>query len=55
MLNRRHFLSSTAGVVVNGRYLDHPALDRMLATPEKMARSGEHDLIHRPRQGRPLK
>ena len=44
-----------SGVVANGRYLDRPALDRMLATAERMARSGEHDLIHRPGQVRPLK
>lgn len=43
------------GVVANGRYLDRPALDRMLATAEKLARSGQHDLIHRPGQERPLK
>jgi imidazolonepropionase-like amidohydrolase len=44
-----------SGVVANGRYLDRPALDRMLATAEKMARSGEHDLIHRPGRGRASK
>jgi imidazolonepropionase-like amidohydrolase len=44
-----------SGVVANGRYLDRPALDRMLATTEMMARSGEHDLIHRPGHGRQLK
>jgi len=41
--------------MANGRYLDRPALNRMLAIVEKMARSGEHDLVHRPGQGRPLK
>jgi imidazolonepropionase-like amidohydrolase len=44
-----------SGVMANGRYLDRPALNRMLAIVEKMARSGEHDLVHRPGQGRPLK
>jgi imidazolonepropionase-like amidohydrolase len=44
-----------SGVVADGRYLDRPALDRMLATAEKMARSGKHDVIHRPGQAMPSK
>lgn len=44
-----------SGVVANGRYLDRAALDAMLATAERLARSGKHDLIHRPRPGRALK
>ena len=42
-----------SGVVVNGRYLDRRALDGMLAQAERLARSGEHDLIHRPTRSRP--
>jgi imidazolonepropionase-like amidohydrolase len=42
-------------VVANGRYLDRPALDAMLATAERLVRSGNHDEIHRPRPGRALK
>lgn len=42
-------------VVVKGRYLDRPMLDSMLATAERMARSGAHDLVHRPRQAKPRK
>ena len=37
-----------SAVVANGRYLDRPTLDAMLATAERLARSGKHDLIHRP-------
>jgi len=37
-----------SAVVANGRYLDRPALDVMLATVERLARSGKHDMIHRP-------
>lgn len=37
-----------SGVVANGRYLDRPALDRMLAGLERMARGAGHDSIHRP-------
>jgi imidazolonepropionase-like amidohydrolase len=44
-----------SGVVANGRYLDRRALDAMLATAERLARSGEHDLIHRPGRGRASK
>jgi imidazolonepropionase-like amidohydrolase len=44
-----------SAVVANGRYLDRPTLDAMLATAERMARSGKHDLIHRPGPGRALK
>jgi imidazolonepropionase-like amidohydrolase len=44
-----------SAVVSNGRYLDRPALDAMLATAERLARSGKHDEIHRPRPGRGLK
>ena len=40
------------GVVTNGRYLDRPALDALLANAEQLARGGKHDLIHRPRPGR---
>jgi imidazolonepropionase-like amidohydrolase len=35
-------------VVLKGRYLDRAALDSLLSTAESMARSGSHDLIHRP-------
>jgi imidazolonepropionase-like amidohydrolase len=35
-------------VVANGRYLDRPALDAMLATAERLARSVKHAPIHRP-------
>jgi imidazolonepropionase-like amidohydrolase len=42
-------------VVANGRYLDRPTLDAMLATAERMARSGKHDVIHRPGHGGPSK
>jgi imidazolonepropionase-like amidohydrolase len=44
-----------SGVVANGRYLDRAALDGMLATAEQLARSGKHDVIHRPGQGMPSK
>jgi imidazolonepropionase-like amidohydrolase len=44
-----------SGVVANGRYLDRVALDAMLATAEQLARSGKHDVIHRPGQGMPSK
>jgi imidazolonepropionase-like amidohydrolase len=44
-----------SGVVANGRYLDRAALDAMLATAEELARSGKHDVIHRPGQGMPSK
>ena len=44
-----------SAVVSNGRYLDRPALDAMLATVERLVRSGKHDLIHRPTPGRALK
>ena len=44
-----------SGVVANGRYLDRPSLDGLLATAERMARSGVHDVIHRPGQGEPSK
>ncbi|HEX6625811.1 MAG TPA: amidohydrolase family protein [Pyrinomonadaceae bacterium] len=44
-----------SGVVANGRYLDRPALDRMLAEAERLARDGGHDPIHRPGRGRPSK
>ena len=44
-----------SAVVSNGRYLDRPALDAMLSNAERLARSGKHDLIHRPRPGRALK
>jgi imidazolonepropionase-like amidohydrolase len=44
-----------SAVVSNGRYLDRPALDALLANAERMARSGEHDLIHRPGRERALK
>lgn len=44
-----------SAVVANGRYLDRATLDRMLTSAEKLARSGQHDLVHRPGQGRPLK
>ena len=37
-----------SAVVANGRYLDRATLDAMLATAERLARSGEHDLVHRP-------
>ena len=37
-----------SAVVANGRYFDRATLDAMLATVERLARSGEHDLIHRP-------
>ena len=40
-----------SGVVANGRYLDRAALDAMIATAERLARSGKHDLIHRPGVG----
>jgi imidazolonepropionase-like amidohydrolase len=35
-------------VVARGRYLDRTALDGLLAAAERAARSGAHDLIHRP-------
>lgn len=35
-------------VVADGRYLDRPALDALLATAERTARTAEHALIHRP-------
>lgn len=44
-----------SGVVANGRYLDRASLDGLLATAERMARSGAHDVIHRPGQGEPSK
>lgn len=44
-----------SAVVSNGRYLDRPALDALLANAERLARSGKHDLIHRPRPGPALK
>ncbi len=44
-----------SAVVANGRYFDRPTLDAMLATVERLARSGEHDLIHRPGRRRALK
>jgi hypothetical protein len=44
-----------SAVVANGRFLDRATLDAMLATAERMARSGKHDVIHRPRPGRALK
>jgi hypothetical protein len=44
-------LRRISGVVANGRYLDRAALDGMLATAEQLARSGKHDVIHRPGQG----
>jgi imidazolonepropionase-like amidohydrolase len=37
-----------SAVVSNGRYLDRPALDALLANAERLARSGKHDLIHPP-------
>ncbi|MGQ0383377.1 MAG: amidohydrolase family protein [Gammaproteobacteria bacterium] len=37
-----------SGVVTNGRYLDRPMLDSLLATAESLAQSGAHDVIHRP-------
>jgi imidazolonepropionase-like amidohydrolase len=40
-----------SAVVANGRYLDRPALNALLANAERLARSGKHDLIHRPRPG----
>jgi imidazolonepropionase-like amidohydrolase len=40
-------------VVLKGRYLDRAALDSLLSTAESMARSGSHDLIHRPGQTKP--
>jgi hypothetical protein len=40
-----------SGVVANGRYLDRAALDAMLATAERLARDGKHDVIHPPRVG----
>jgi hypothetical protein len=40
-----------SGVVANGRYFDRPTLDSLLATAEGMARSGRHDVIHRPALG----
>jgi imidazolonepropionase-like amidohydrolase len=42
-----------SAVVANGRYLDRSTLDAMLAEAERLARSGGHDLIHRPGRGRP--
>ncbi|HET8646860.1 MAG TPA: amidohydrolase family protein, partial [Vicinamibacteria bacterium] len=39
-----------SGVVANGRYLDRTALDGLLAAAERLARSGAHDVIHRPGQ-----
>ena len=44
-----------SAVVSNGRYLDRAALDAMLVRVERLARSGKHDLIHRPPRGRALK
>ena len=44
-----------SAVVANGRYFDRPTLEAMLATVERLARSGEHDLIHRPGRSRALK
>jgi imidazolonepropionase-like amidohydrolase len=44
-----------SAVVANGRYLDRPTLDAMLATAERMARSGKHDVIHRPGKAMPSK
>jgi hypothetical protein len=41
-----------SAVVSNGRYLDRAALDALLANAERLARSGKHDLIHRPTPGR---
>jgi imidazolonepropionase-like amidohydrolase len=35
-------------VVAKGRYLDRAALDGLLASAQRVARSGAHDLIHRP-------
>lgn len=40
-----------SAVVANGRYLDRPTLDAILASVELLARSGKHDVIHRPGQG----
>lgn len=37
-----------AGVVANGRYFDRQELDSLLAGAERLARSGDHDVIHRP-------
>ena len=42
-------------VVAKGRYLDRPTLDGLLATAERMARSGAHDLVHRPGLPKPAK
>jgi imidazolonepropionase-like amidohydrolase len=44
-----------SAVVSNGRYLDRPALDALLANAERLVRSGKHDEIHRPRPARALK
>jgi imidazolonepropionase-like amidohydrolase len=44
-----------SGVVANGRYLDRPKLDALLATTERLARGGEHDQIHRPAPRRATK
>ena len=38
-----------SAVVANGRYLDRRALGAMLVTAERLAPSGEHDVIQRPR------
>jgi imidazolonepropionase-like amidohydrolase len=42
-------------VVARGRYLDRSTLDGLLATAERTARSGAHDLVHRPGQPKPVK
>ena len=44
-----------SAVVANGRYLDRPTLDAMLAKAERLVRAGGHDLIHRPARRGPSK